>query len=129
MRSFLLFLLLSVLCLCSAAGGNDAITADQAKNYIGETKTVIGQVVSAKYAAGSRGKPTFLNLDKPYPNQIFTVVIWGSNRSKFDEPPEKHFLKKKVRVTGKISEYRGKPQIVVTDPKQINIKEKEGVEK
>ena len=42
--------------------------------------TVCGIVASAHYAASSKGQPTFVNLDKPYPNQIFTVLIWGSDR-------------------------------------------------
>lgn len=116
-----LVLLLSFVLSCNAATQTDTISADKAKNHIGETKTVKGLVVSTRYAAGSRGRPTFLNLDKPYPKQIFTIVIWGSDRSKFDEPPEIYFDGKKVLVTGKIAEYRGKPQIVVKEPGQIKL--------
>lgn len=51
------------------------ITPEEAYKYIGETKTVCGTVASATYAVRSRGKPTFLNLNKPYPNLVFTLVI------------------------------------------------------
>jgi hypothetical protein len=30
-----------------------------------------------------QGSPTFVNLDKPYPNQPFTILIWGKNLPKF----------------------------------------------
>ena len=40
-----------------------------------------GKVVSTHYAAQTKGQPTFLNLDEAYPRQIFTIVIWGSERS------------------------------------------------
>jgi hypothetical protein len=43
------------------------LTAVEAKDHIGERATVCGRVASTRYAATTRGKPTFLNLDKPYP--------------------------------------------------------------
>lgn len=96
------------------------LTAAEAKDHIGETATVCGSVASTRYAASTKGKPTFLNLDKPYPSQIFTVLIWGSNRLKFGEP-EKEFNGKRICVTGKITDYRGVPEIVADDPKQIRV--------
>jgi hypothetical protein len=90
----------------------------EAKDHVGELATVCGGVASTRFAATTRGKPTFLNLDKPYPNQIFTVLIWGDSREKFGTPEEK-YRDKQVCVTGKITEYRGKPEIVVSDPRSI----------
>jgi DNA/RNA endonuclease YhcR with UshA esterase domain len=94
--------------------------AAEAKDHFGESATVCGQVASTQYAASSKGQPTFLNLDKPYPNQIFTVVIWGDNRSKFGTP-ESGYKGKNICVSGKITAYAGLPEIVVDDPKQIRI--------
>jgi hypothetical protein len=96
------------------------ITAIEAKDHVGEQATVCGKVASTRYAATTRGKPTFLNLDKPYPNQIFTLLIWGENREKFGMPEEK-YRDKQVCVTGKITEYRGAPEIVVSDPQNIDL--------
>ena len=98
------------------------ITPEEAYKYIGETKTVCGTVASATYAVRSSGKPTFLNLNKPYPNHVFTIVICGSDRGKFKNPPEVFFKGKEVCVTGLITTYRGKPQIEVSEPSQIKIK-------
>ena len=75
-----------------------------------------GVVASATYATRVKGQPTFLNLDKSYPDAIFTILIWGSDRGKFAAPPEKAFMGKTVRVTGEITAYRGTPEIVVHDP-------------
>ncbi|ADC89777.1 nucleic acid binding OB-fold tRNA/helicase-type [Thermocrinis albus DSM 14484] len=100
----------------------DYITPEQAGNYIGEVKTVCGVVASAKYASHSRGQPTFLNLDRPYPNHIFTVVIWGKDRHKFSHPPESYYKGKRICVEGLIDSYRGVPQIVVRDPSQIRVR-------
>ena len=96
------------------------ISAAEAKDHVGETATVCGNVTSTRYASSTRGQPTFLNLDKRYPNQIFTIVIWGSNRNKFGRP-EVDYSEKRVCVTGKIAEYRGAPEIVADDPKQIRV--------
>jgi hypothetical protein len=75
-------------------------------------------VASARFAESSSRQPTFLNLDQPFPKQIFTVVIFGADRAKFGEP-EKEFLNQTICATGTIEEYRGLPQIVATEPKQV----------
>ncbi len=106
--------------LSLAAVAQKKFTASEAKDHYAEAATVCGDVVSTRYASSSKGQPTFLNLDKPYPNQIFTVVIWGNNRSKF-KTPEEDYKDKKICVTGKITAYDGLPEIIADDPKQIRI--------
>jgi DNA/RNA endonuclease YhcR with UshA esterase domain len=96
------------------------MSATEAKDHVGETATVCGSVVSTRYAASTKGQPTFLNLDNPYPSRIFTILIWGSNRSKFGTP-ESDYKGKRICVTGKITEYRGVPEIIADDPGQIAI--------
>jgi hypothetical protein len=96
------------------------ITARQAKDHIGEIQTICGHVASTRYAPRSKSQPTFLNLDEPYPSQVFTILIWGENRTKFGEP-EARYRDANVCVTGTITSYRGAPEIVATEPKQIVI--------
>jgi hypothetical protein len=81
--------------VCAQTG---RITAAEAKNHVGERATVCGNVVSTHYAARTKGNPTFLNLDEPYPRQLFTILIWGSDRPKFGDPEAK-YGNKKVCVT------------------------------
>jgi len=104
--------------VASAQAGR--ITASEAKSHIGERATVCGNVVSTHYAARSKGNPTFLNLDEPYPRQVFTILIWGSDRAKFGDPEAKYGIKK-VCVTGVIKDYKGAPEIVAEQPGQIEI--------
>jgi hypothetical protein len=114
-------LILSLVIVCSSlAPAQTVISAVEAKNHIGENRTVCGDVVSAHHAARTRGNPTFLNLDKPYPTQVFTVLIWGTDRSRFGVP-EESFANKRICVTGKISSYRGVPEIVAQEPSQIGV--------
>ena len=77
-----------------------------------------GLVASAKFAVNSRSQPTFLDLDKPYPNAPFTAVIFGDDRPKFGTP-ETSLRGKRVCVTGQIRDYRGKPEIRILSKSQI----------
>ena len=97
------------------------LTALQAAEHIGATATVCGTVVSANYAVRTKGQPTFLNLDRPSPQQVFTILIWGSDRPTFGTP-EVQFMRKKLCATGKIESYKGQPQIVANDPRQLTLR-------
>jgi len=114
------WVLISVLLTIPFAQAQKTLTPTEAKNHIGETATVCGQVASVHYATNSRGNPTFINLDKPYPNEIFTVLIWGRYRSKFATPgPD--YRDKRICVTGKVTDYKGVPEIVAHESSQIKI--------
>jgi hypothetical protein len=125
-KNFRLWKLSDVLTICLlgisvvAFGQTKKLTTAEAKDHIGEQATVCGRVAGTRYAETTRGKPTFLNLDKQYPSQLFTVLIWGDHREKFGSPEEK-YRDKQVCVTGKITEYRNAPEIVVSDPQNIEV--------
>ncbi len=80
----------------------------------------LGKVASTRFASSTRGQPTFLNIDKPYPNQVFTIIIWGNNRARFGNP-EVLYRDKRICVTGRITEYRGTAEIEARVPSQITI--------
>src|SRR5215472_7679943 len=94
------------------------LSPKEATSHIGETATVCGVVVSAEYEADEQNQPTLLDLGKPYPNAIFTAVIYGNNRQKFGTP-ETSLRGKRICVSGPISDYQGRPEIVLTDPSQL----------
>lgn len=91
---------------------------EDASKHVGEVATVCGVVASTKFLSGSPAQPTLLNLGKPYPDQTFTATIFGDDRAKFGAP-EKSLAGKRICVTGKIQDFRGIPEIVVNDPKQL----------
>ena len=96
------------------------ISWDEAKYHKGERTTVYGPVVDTYWASGSKGKPTFLNIGKPYPNpDRFVVVIWIDNRGNFPSSPEDYYIGKNIYITGLIQPYNGIPQIEATDSSQI----------
>jgi hypothetical protein len=96
------------------------LTTAEAKNHIGEQTTVCGRWL-VRYAAITRGKPSFLDLYKPYPGQLFTLLIWGENRAKFGAP-EETYRNKNICVTGRVQSYRGEPEIIASDPAQVYVK-------
>ena len=98
------------------------LTASEAKNHIGERATVCGLVVDGRYLAKSKGQPTLINFEKPYPDQTFTLLIWGDHRKQFGEP-ERELKGKRVCVTGLIKIYNGKPEIAATAKSQVSIED------
>ena len=102
----------------SSTAQTNKITAAEAKDHVGETRTVCGKVASTQFASKSKGEPTFLTLDEPYPKEVFTILIWGSDCTKFGTPETK-YRDANVCVTGKITSHREKPEIIATEPSQI----------
>ena len=108
-------------CLLLTSSFSQPISAEASKNYAGKTITVVGKVVDGRYLANSNRQPTLLNVDKAFPNQPFSIVIYGEKRQSFGYKPVEMLLNKNVLVTGLIEMYNGKPQIVVNSPDQIVI--------
>jgi hypothetical protein len=121
-RPLLLSLFLVIVLAGQTALAANTLTADEAKNHIGENATVCGLVAGVHYAATTRGQPTFINFDKGYPDQPFTVVIWGEDLAKFNPGPIS-WDKKRVCATGKITSYQDKPEIVAKSPGQVTVGE------
>ena len=115
-------LLLLALALVTSQVRADAasISAAEAANHVGESAKVCGRVASAKYATEIRRQPTFLNLDRAYPDHVFTALIWGSNRAAFPYAPES-LRGQRVCVKGTIELYKGRAEIIVSSPSQIEV--------
>jgi hypothetical protein len=107
-------------CHIAQAQTDHHLTAAEAKNHVGETATVCGRVASIHFAEKAKGLPTFMNLDVPYPKQIFTIVIWGADRLKFGKP-EALYRDRNICVTAKITSHRDIPEMVINTPSQIRI--------
>jgi hypothetical protein len=105
--------------LVSTAAVSANLTTSEAAKHVGENATVCGVVASVSTATRSNGSPTFVNLDKAYPNQVFTVLIWGSDLSKFSPAPST-WSGKQGCATGTISLYRNVPEIVAHDAGQVS---------
>ncbi len=103
--------------------GKGKINSTQVNDFIGKEVCICGKVVGAKYTENGTNNPTYINLDKKYPNQLFTIMIFGDARRNFSYKPEQFLLQKTICVKGKITTFRGSPQIIATKEKQIEVEE------
>ncbi|MER2598546.1 MAG: phospholipase D-like domain-containing protein [Caldilineales bacterium] len=84
--------------------------------YLGQRLVVEGEVVRVY----NSGKAAFLNFAEQYQGQ-FSVVIFAADFGQWPKPPDEVYLGQRVRVRGKIKEYKGAPEMVVESPQQIEI--------
>lgn len=90
----------------------------QAYNFVDDRKKVniCGTVVSTfKSAKGN----IFINLDKRFPNTVFTVNIWSRDVANFSYNPEVDLEDKRICVYGNVTLRDGIPQMNAGNEKQI----------
>jgi hypothetical protein len=100
----------------------DTITAEKAKNFMDKTVVVVGKVIS--YRLAPEGKYlNYINIDKAYPDNIFSIVITNDYLEKLNIKIED--LKNKViYIKGKIATYKNDPKQIpqIYNPISIQIK-------
>lgn len=114
---FLFFLSFSINCF-----SQDTITTAKIQDYMDKEVCVVGKVVSFKLA--SEGKNTnYINIDKPYPESVFTVVISNYYLEKLNIKIE-DLKDKYIYIKGTISTYKNDPKQIpqIYNPKSIEIK-------
>jgi hypothetical protein len=108
---------IAALLLWASIGQAQTLIAAQAKAHEGENATVCGVVASEHTAASGRGEPTFINLDSAYPNQVFTILVWGDDRAAVGTLPR---IGAHICSTGLIKDFRGVPEIGVRSSGQFS---------
>ncbi len=117
-----------IICLILIVLSSTAIYAQKmievadAANHAGDSVTICTKIFGARYFENSKGAPTLLNAGAKYPDAPLTVVIYGESRTAFTNKPEEFYTDKNVCVTGRITMFKGKPQIVITKELDIVIK-------
>jgi hypothetical protein len=100
----------------TAAISQDIVSWQDAANYDGQVKTVEGTIV----ATVNTGKVCHLNFSHKWRTD-FKAVIFAEDFGKFPSHPESYYRGKHVEVTGSILDYKGRPEMILTDPSQIRI--------
>jgi len=126
MKAFLSILAVLALTLEAPAADTSATaplkisTADAASHYDQE------MIVTGKVAQVTiRPNVTFLNLDKPFPNSPFTVVIFHGHSSFYGDA---NALKgKSIEIKGKIKNYQDKPEIALDNTNQLTVFDSKGM--
>ncbi|WP_298938037.1 nucleotide-binding protein [uncultured Ruegeria sp.] len=116
----ILYKLLSVVFLSfvlavSAHAGE--ITPRDAAQHVGEHSTVVGVV---SQVANSGKGTTFINFGGRYPNHTFYAVIFKKHGHKF--PSVYGYEGRTIAITGTIKLYKGKPQIILSSPDQVQVR-------
>jgi alkaline phosphatase D len=99
--------------------GPGAISPRDALKKIGD-KVVIEMKVQA---VGGTEKRIFLNSEKNFRSELnFTIVVnAAATTGKYANAKPDTFKDKIIRVTGTVSEFKGTPQILVDDEKQLEV--------
>ena len=95
------------------------IDINDAAKHEGDSVTICSKIFGARYFESGKGAPTLLNVGAKYPQAPLTIVIFGENRANFKNKPEEFYPDKNICVTGRISMYHDKPQIVITSESNI----------
>ena len=111
-----------ILLLSAVVHGQQEIKLEDLNKHVGDSVTVCTKIYGGIFLDRSKDTPTLLNAGDKYPNAPLTVVIGADARQKFKEKPELFYKDKEVCITGKISLYKEKPQIVVYSEQQIVVK-------
>jgi hypothetical protein len=112
----------TALSLWALSAGAVTVTPVDAMSQVGHTARVCGVVASAVYEANSPAHPTFVTLvspDQPSVNRTLTAVIYGSDRAKFGGAPEAALQGKRLCVTGFVSFFRQRPEMILSTPTQV----------
>lgn len=97
----------------------------EADLFVNKKACVCGTVVSTRK---TNGGSVFFNFDAKFPNHTFSGSIWGSNIKNFSYEPEIEFLGKKMCITGKITEYKGKPTMNIEHERKVTFLDENGKE-
>lgn len=117
MKKLLFVLAIAVSALKVSAQTPPTIPAKEAAKHINEKVRICDKIFGGKFLSSS--DITLLDVGGYHPNESLTLLIKGDDRKKFKTAPEEAFKGKSVCITGTIIDYKGKPEIVITEVEQI----------
>jgi hypothetical protein len=91
------------------------ITPVEANNYVGKPVVLKGLIVEVT----KREKVAYLNLTEKYPENPCAAVIFADKFEEFSDMNE--LVHKNVQITGRVSTFKGKPQIILSNRSQLKI--------
>lgn len=86
------------------------VKLEEVKNAIGKTVSTQGKV----YSSRDIGSMVLVNLGAAYPDQLLTIALKGKAKELGGL-----LENKTITVEGEVIDYKGKPEIIITDPAKI----------
>jgi hypothetical protein len=96
-----------------------SIPAYDAIDYVGEVVRIYGRVFEVHYEYDT--DDYFLYFGDYYPYQDFTIIISGEEARRFSRRPERVFQRADIAVTGYVTEFENRPEVVVRRASQIDM--------
>lgn len=106
----------AVLTMLAVASAPPTVSPADAAKHVGQEVVVLGTV---DQMATTVNLTTHINFGGRYPDHVFTATILRANQPLFTGVRE--YEGKLVEVQGVVRLYRNKPEIMLTDPKQIRL--------
>ncbi len=100
----------------------NAFNTVQARSHYDSKIKVCGTVIGVHK---SRKGHVYLNLDRAFPEQLFSVNIWKDNLVNFSYNPAEYLLNKKICVKGFVQKKYGRPAVSIDNEKQITFYDEE----
>ncbi|MBK8516198.1 MAG: hypothetical protein IPL55_07880 [Saprospiraceae bacterium] len=98
------------------------VPIDSISTHIGQTIKVCDKVAGT-FVTKSDKPLTYLNLGADYPKTKLTIVIFHKDLVNFPLTPSDHYKGQNVCVTGEVSLYKERLQMVILSPEQVNIEQ------
>ena len=93
------------------------VSGNTAKYYAGELASVFGRVYETYY--DEVNQEFHLSFGAPYPRQDFTVIVTGREALRMARTSPRYFIGHDFVVSGLITLYDGKPEVIVRYRNQI----------
>lgn len=87
--------------------------------YVGELARVYGRVEYVWYSRATN--EYYLYFGGPYPYQDFSVIVPANIARKYNRRPDRFFTNRDIAITGLISRWEGKPEMVIKKTNQLDI--------
>jgi hypothetical protein len=101
----------------AAVQGYDCVSYEKAGDFVGDTKCIFGRVDRVFISSGGT---IFLDFCPDYKTCPFSAVIFKSDSAKF--PDVEKYEGKNVEISGLVKTYQGRPEIILNDANQIEVK-------
>lgn len=114
-KFFLIAFIIAAFAFKASAQTSEKFSIDDFKKYVGKKVTLCDTVYSYKIFSDTL---TMINMGGKYPNQKFTIVVTGKEvQLNYDTLTGKH-----VCVTGDLSLYKDRPEVLIYHTNQIEFK-------
>lgn len=101
------------------AFSQSAIRVADIRKHIADSITTSDKIFGGRSI--EHNNVTILYIGGQFPEQLFTIQIKEPARTQLNLKHPEDFKGRKIKVTGKVVELGGKPSIVVTDSRQLQI--------